>query len=74
MIKGMRHFNFSDQAVLFSPVIRLMGGLGAIDGRRGLEITIKYVQSFFDRYLKQINAPLLDGPSSQYPEVHIRAH
>jgi len=58
----------------FSPVIKLMGGLGAIDGRRGLEITVNYVQSFFDRYLKQEKAPLLDGRSSEYPEVYIESH
>lgn len=39
MIKGARHFNFSDYAVLYAPVVKLSDGLGSIDGRRGLLIT-----------------------------------
>ena len=72
-VEGMRHFNFTDYAVLFSPVVKLMGGLGPIDGQRGLEITAEYVRSFFDRYLKHLDAPLLDGPSGAYPEVQFES-
>lgn len=72
-VNGMRHFNFSDYAVLFTPVVKLTGGLGPIDGRRGLAITEAYVQAFFDRYLKQQAAPLLNGPSAQFPEVDFKA-
>lgn len=71
-IQGMRHFNFSDQAIFFSPVLRLLGGLGPIDGRRGLEITVTYVQGFFDHYLKGMDVPLLNGPSPAYPEVQFK--
>ncbi|MCX6048465.1 MAG: hypothetical protein NT075_25455, partial [Chloroflexi bacterium] len=37
-IKGARHFNFTDLAVLYAPVIKAMGLLGPIDGARGLKI------------------------------------
>jgi len=52
IIEGMRHFNFTDQAIFFSPVIKLMGGLGSIDGQLGLEITRNDVNNFFNRTLK----------------------
>jgi predicted dienelactone hydrolase len=68
-IEGARHFNFTDYSVTFSPAIKLLGALGSIDGRRGLEITGAYVREFFDHYLSAQPAPLLTGPSSTYPEV-----
>ncbi|MFE7638808.1 alpha/beta hydrolase family protein [Kitasatospora sp. NPDC057518] len=36
---------------------------------RGVEITREYVTAFFDRTLKGIHSPLLDGPSPNNPEV-----
>jgi predicted dienelactone hydrolase len=68
-IKGTRHFNFLDYAVEFEPVIRLMDGLGPIDGIYGLKITTTYVRAFFDETLCGIHDPLLDN--SRYPEVQI---
>jgi len=44
-------------------------GFGGLDGRRGLAITADYVHTFFDVYLKDAPAPLLDKPSQLYPEV-----
>ncbi len=60
--------NFADYALMFSP-LRLLGLLGPIDGSRGLEITRAYVRAFFDTYLSHSASPLLQGPSSSYPEV-----
>lgn len=69
-IKGTEHFNFSDYAVYPIPLtLRLLGALGSIDGARGLQITRAYVRAFFDTYLNQTPSPLLQGPSSAYPEV-----
>lgn len=68
-MKGSRHFDFSDYAVLFSPVLRTNGLLGPIDGRRALSVTNAYLLAFFDRYLKGEKEPLLRGPSPAYPEV-----
>lgn len=67
-IKGTAHMNFADYALMFSP-LRLLGLLGPIDGSRGLEITRAYVRAFFDTYLNHSASPLLQGPSSSYPEV-----
>jgi predicted dienelactone hydrolase len=72
-IQGMRHFNFSDYAVLYEPVLKPMQMLGSIDGRRGLQITTDYVAAFFDQYLKGTPAALLTGPSPEYPEVRFTA-
>ncbi|QBD76723.1 alpha/beta hydrolase [Ktedonosporobacter rubrisoli] len=67
-IKDTRHFNFSDYAAYFSP-LRLLDMLGPIDGVRGLQITRAYVRAFFDKYLNNTPSPLLQGPTSAYPEV-----
>ncbi|MFN8494608.1 MAG: hypothetical protein U0350_43810 [Caldilineaceae bacterium] len=72
-IRGARHFNFTDLAVLYAPVIRLMGLTGKIDGERGWRITSAYTVAFFDQYLKGVASPLLKGPSTVYPEVEFKA-
>jgi hypothetical protein len=69
MIRGARHFNFTDNSVFFAPFLKLRGGLGTIDGRRFLSITTSYIAAFFDHYLKGHAESLLAGPSAQYPEV-----
>ena len=71
-IRGANHFSFSDQMLLKSHyVIGLLRkfGFGGLDGRRGLTITAEYVCTFFDVYLKDAPAALLNKPSQLYPEV-----
>ncbi len=68
-IKGTEHFNFTDYAVHFSPLLHVLGLLGSIDGQRGLQITRAYVRAFFDTYLNSAPSLLLQGPASAYPEV-----
>ncbi|HEY7420054.1 MAG TPA: hypothetical protein VH593_33055, partial [Ktedonobacteraceae bacterium] len=68
-VKDTQHFNFSDYAVYSSPLLQVLGLLGSIDGTRGLQITRAYVRAFFDTYLNGAPSPLLQGPSSAYPEV-----
>jgi hypothetical protein len=70
-IDGARHFNFTDSAVTFSPMERLTGLLGAIDGGRGLRITSAYLAAFFDQTLKGRVSPQLLGASKEYPEVRV---
>jgi len=72
-IRGTAHFNFSDYAVLYEPIVKLIGGLGPIDGQRGLQITSDYLNAFFAKYLKGADSPLLTGPSPEYPEVQFRS-
>jgi dienelactone hydrolase len=67
-VRGANHFNFSDYAVIFSP-LKLLGVLGSIDGTRGLQITRTYVRAFFDTYLLGRPAVLLREPTPAYPEV-----
>ncbi len=74
MIRGSRHFNFTDNSVFYAPFLKMRGGLGAIDGRRFLSISSAYSAAFFDHYLKGQPQPLLAGPSAQYPEVDFLPH
>jgi predicted dienelactone hydrolase/ketosteroid isomerase-like protein len=66
VIDGFEHGSFTDL-----PLFAWPGEGGDGDGARALEIQRNYVSEFFGRYLQGTNAPLLDGPSSLYPEVSI---
>lgn len=71
-IHGARHNDFSDThllATLQPAMLPLMGGISTIDAVRGQHIIGDYLVAFFDTYLKGEPAPLLDGTSSDYPEV-----
>jgi predicted dienelactone hydrolase len=74
VIRGALHFNFSDYAVEFMPLGRPLGILGSIDGVRGLQIASAYLAGFFNQTLKGQPSPLLQGTSSDYPEVQITSH
>lgn len=67
-IKGSRHGNFTDLS-LAKNFIMSDGVVGPIDGSKFLQIQNDYVLQFFNKYLKDLPAPLLDGSSSKYPEV-----
>ncbi len=67
-IPGMFHQDFSDAARL-SPLTDVLGLTGPIDSDRAHAIVSAYTRAFFDRYLKDQPAPLLAGPSADYPEV-----
>lgn len=67
-IKGASHGNFSDWS-LVGGFLRLIGITGPIKGHRFLEIQNHYVGSFFDRYLKDLDAPILHQADEHYPEV-----
>ncbi len=72
-IQSARHFNFTDYAVEFSPVLKLLDMLGPIDGQRGLQISSAYVLAFFDATLKDRQPALLQGVSTDFPEVMFEA-
>lgn len=74
VIRGALHFNFSDYAVEFMPLGGPFGVLGSIDGTRGLQIASAYLAAFFGQTLKGQPSPLLQGPSSDYPEVQFASH
>lgn len=66
---GAKHFDFTDIPLL-SPLTQILGLSGEIEGRRALTIINAYGVAFFDHTLKGETAPLLEGPSSTYPEVN----
>lgn len=67
-IAGTEHFDFSDLPLL-SPLTPLLGLSGEIRSERALAIINAYTLAFFDHILKEEPAPLLQGPSPDYPEV-----
>ncbi|HLO17336.1 MAG TPA: hypothetical protein VK206_21060 [Anaerolineales bacterium] len=68
MIKGSKHLDYSDFTYIAKIwLLKLMQLFGEIDGRLMIKITNDYVLSFFDKYIKQIDAPLLER--NPYSEV-----
>jgi predicted dienelactone hydrolase len=67
-VEGADHYNFADVNI-WSPFLKSIGYIGPIDGYRMLDIMNVYVVAFFDEYLNGENSPLIDGPSSDYPEI-----
>lgn len=73
LVDGMFHANFSDLPFL-TPLSSRLGMTGPINANRGHDIVNAYSLAFFNRYLKGQPAPLLDGPSAQFPEVVFDKH
>jgi predicted dienelactone hydrolase len=71
-VKESAHVNYTDLSV-WSPVLKYTGLFGKIDGARMLKVMNAYVPAFFNKHLKGIDSPLLDGPSSDFPEVIFKA-
>jgi hypothetical protein len=67
-VPGMFHQNFTD-VPYWSPPGRLLGIVGPIAVQRGFDIVNAYSLAFFDQHLEDHPAVLLDGPTTQYPEV-----
>ena len=51
------------------PGTKTIGMVGSISAQRMLRITNNYLLAFFGKYLNGEDAPLLGGPSADYPEV-----
>ena len=67
-VRGSTHVDFIDFTV-FSPVLKYFGISGKVDDQKMLKIMNFYTLAFFNKYLKGIDSPLLDGPSPDFPEV-----
>ncbi|MHA2032978.1 MAG: alpha/beta hydrolase family protein [Candidatus Kariarchaeaceae archaeon] len=67
-IEGADHYNFADLNI-WTPFLQTIGYAGPIDGYRMLSIMNDYILAFFDEYLYGTTSSLLDGPSTDYPEV-----
>ncbi|KPV48706.1 hypothetical protein SE17_36620, partial [Kouleothrix aurantiaca] len=67
-IRGTKHYDFT-MLPLLSPLAPALGLKGPLNGERTIQIITSYLLAFFDHHLKAMPAPLLDGPSTEYPEV-----
>jgi hypothetical protein len=67
-IRGALHTNFSD-LTLFGLLLQSVNGKSTIENQRMIDIQNLYSLAFFDKYLKGLVSPLLDGPSTEFPEV-----
>lgn len=70
-VRNARHGNFSDWSL--HEILKEFGMLGPIEAQRMIQIQNTYVLAFYNRHLKDHRAPLLDAPSSEYPEVLLQA-
>jgi hypothetical protein len=71
-VTGSKHLNFTDLSI-WSPVMKHMSAFGKIDGEKMLKIMNAYTVAFFNKHLKGIDSPLLNGPSPDFPEVILKA-
>jgi hypothetical protein len=69
-VRGSMHVDFTDGALV--PALKYIGMSGEIDGQKMVKIVNAYTLAFFNKYLKGIDSPLLDGPSPDFPEVIIK--
>lgn len=67
------HSNFCDISA-WSPLYRMLGLTGPIDPKYAHAIINAYSVAFFDRTLKGDSPTLLNGPSTQFPEVVFESH
>ncbi|TDD16406.1 alpha/beta hydrolase family protein [Nonomuraea diastatica] len=68
VLSGADHQSFTDGPLL-AGVLGVKPAYGVLPAARGAELTRTYVAAFLDRHLKAQRQPLLDEPSSRYPEV-----
>jgi len=71
-IKGSRHQTFESDVTLLattSPLGRAVADTGTIDGPRAVLVINSLVTGFFRKHLRGENVPLLDDPSSEFPEA-----
>jgi hypothetical protein len=67
-IKGTRHTDFAELTAL-TPLFLIPRLGNPFYGGRVLQIVNTYTLAFFDFYLKGVGSALLEGPSSEFPEV-----
>ena len=69
-VDGAEHYNFTDNAVLFMPLLRVAGQLGPIDGARGGVITRDVVRAFLDQGIRGVPTSIFDATVGRYRELH----
>ena len=67
-VKGTMHYDFTDFTCQL-PAFKYLGILGKNGGAGQERILNDYILSFFNKYLKGMEEPLLDGTNSPYAGV-----
>ncbi|WP_157545234.1 alpha/beta hydrolase family protein [Microtetraspora fusca] len=67
LMTGAEHTSFTDLGVLVDQIGIDVGA--DVPGVRAMDITRTYVAAFFDLHLRKQPQPLLDEPSTRYPEI-----
>lgn len=67
-VEGTQHFNFADLQ-FYSPLIKLTGITGDMNGSRGSLIVNQYLLDFFNKHLEGTGGDLIQGANDRYPEV-----
>jgi hypothetical protein len=70
---GVLHQDFSDYPLLTPLSSPLMLERGSLNGKRTVDMIDAYMLAFFDRYLKNLPSPLLNGLSREYPEAQFES-
>ncbi|GAA2415862.1 alpha/beta hydrolase [Nonomuraea africana] len=68
VLSGAEHQSFTDGPLL-AGTLGIRPPAGILPAARSAELARTYVAAFLDQHLKSQRQPLLDKPSSQYPEV-----
>ncbi|MEV1003195.1 alpha/beta hydrolase [Nonomuraea sp. NPDC050202] len=68
VLSGAEHQSFTDTPLL-SDALGITPTAGVLPAARAAELTRTYVAAFLDEHLKSRRQPLLDKPSSRYPEA-----
>ncbi|MGW0201948.1 alpha/beta hydrolase family protein [Nonomuraea sp. NPDC003201] len=68
VLSGADHQSFTDLPLL-SGALGIKPVYGILPAARAAELTRTYVAAFLDQHLRSQRQPLLDKPSSRYPEV-----
>ncbi|MFC3051623.1 alpha/beta hydrolase family protein [Kordiimonas pumila] len=68
VVSGATHMSYTDMGFT-SKIGEWMGALGPIDIYAMNDIMNDYTLAFFDKHLRGINSPLLEGDTSAYPNV-----
>ncbi|KAI1266558.1 hypothetical protein F5Y18DRAFT_381900 [Xylariaceae sp. FL1019] len=69
LVQGALHHDFRDDAFWKTVDQGSDTGLGTIDGFRAMQIVRTIVRAFFDYTLLGQIAPILEGPSEEWPEL-----
>ena len=69
-LDGAEHLNFSDNGVLFMPLLHAVGNLGSIDGARGVLITRDVVRAFLDQGIRGTPTSTFEATVGRYGELH----